>query len=157
MFETPWLWLIIGLVLIGLEAFISGVFLLWIGLGAMLIGCVLMLFPEMGTTMQLVLFAAAMMLAVGVGFVVQRQGSRPHGLQSLNRELKGMLGLQPVAINDFQGGRGRIRVGDTSYSAICDKALTKGQAVVIVAIKDGRLQVSPAQAQASDQVSRPLS
>ena len=61
-----------------------------------------------------------------------------------------MLGLQTVAINDFQGGRGRIRVGDTSYSAICDKALTKGQAVVIVAIKDGRLQVSPAQAQASD-------
>lgn len=154
MFEVPWLWLIVGLVLVGLEALISGVFLLWIGLGAMLIGIVLMLFPEMGTTLQLVLFAASMLLAVGAGFIVQRRDTRAPELQSLNRELKDLLGLRTVTISDFQTGRGRIRVGDTSYSAVCDTALTKGQAVVIVAIKDGRLQVSPVDA--PDSMPRPV-
>lgn len=154
MFEVPWLWLIAGLVLVGLEAFISGVFLLWIGLGAMLIGIVLMLFPEMGTTLQLVLFAASMLLAVGAGFVVQRRGRRTPELQSVNSELKDLLGLRTVTISDFHTGRGRVRVGDTSYSAVCDTALEKGQTVVIVAIKDGRLQVSPVET--PDSTSRPL-
>jgi membrane protein implicated in regulation of membrane protease activity len=56
----PWSWWIIGLVFLGLEILIPGVFLLWVGLAAMVVG--VLSFPLWGTAfwgwqVQLLVFA----------------------------------------------------------------------------------------------------
>ncbi len=71
----PWLWFIGGLLLIGGEIVLSGVYLLWLGLDAFVVGVLVAVFPDLNFTCQLVSFALAMLGTVSLGFVIQRRGT----------------------------------------------------------------------------------
>jgi len=142
LFVSPWYWIIAGTILMGLEILIPGVFVLWIGLGALVVGLFLALFPEASPAWQLVLFAVAMLASIGTGFVIQRRGrNRPDAANALNQERNTMRGHSYAAIDDFSGGHGRVRVGDGSYAAVSDDAIREGEMVTVTAIDDGRLVV----------------
>ena len=47
LFSHPWYWLIAGAILMGLELMVAGVFLIWIGLGAVVTGLSVLLFPAL--------------------------------------------------------------------------------------------------------------
>ncbi|HRP98082.1 MAG TPA: NfeD family protein [Rhodocyclaceae bacterium] len=140
---SPWSWLIAGLVIAGLEIAVPGVMLLWIGLGAMLVGVALLLLPELSLNGQLVLFAVAMLGAIGAGLWVQRRSGATAGGTEINRELQGLVGQRFAAVTDFTAGRGRIRVGDTTYAAESTQPIRAGALVVVEAVADGRLKVRP--------------
>ena len=57
-----WDWVGLGLVLLVLEIFITGVFLFWVGLAAMSVALVLLANPEMSWQGQFILFAFATLL-----------------------------------------------------------------------------------------------
>lgn len=142
LFVSPWYWIIAGTLLMGLEILVPGVFVLWIGLGALVVGIVLALFPEASLAWQLVLFAVAMLASIGTGFLIQRRGhSASDAANALNQERNAMCGNSYAAIDDFSGGRGRIRVGDGSYAAVSDDAVRAGEIVTVTAIEDGRMVV----------------
>ena len=82
LFVSPWYWLVGGLVVAGLEIVVAGVFLLWIGLGAMMVGILLLLLPGMPFALQLLLFAVTMLSSVALGFFVQRRGGASVGAGS---------------------------------------------------------------------------
>ncbi len=52
-----WHWLILSVLLVILEIFSPGVFLIWMGLAAGLVGLLLLAFPELGWHYQLLGFA----------------------------------------------------------------------------------------------------
>lgn len=142
LFVSPWYWIIAGTLLMGLEILVPGVFVLWIGLGALVVGIVLALFPEASLAWQLVLFAVAMLASIGTGFLIQRRGrNAPDAANALNQERNAMRGHSYAAIDDFSGGHGRIRVGDGSYAAVSDDAVRAGEIVTVTAIDGGRLVV----------------
>lgn len=142
LFVSPWFWVIAGTLLMGLEILVPGVFVLWIGLGALVVGIFLVLFPDATLAWQLVLFASAMLASIGTGFVIQRRGrNRPDAADALNQERNAMRGHSYPAIDDFSGGHGRVRVGDGSYAALSDDAIRAGDIVTVTAIADGRLVV----------------
>lgn len=146
-FANPWYWIVGGAVLAGLEILAPGVFLLWIGLGAVTVGLLLTAFPDLPLAWQLLIFAGSMVASIGTGFLIQRHGRSEQTTAPLNRELNGMIGRTLIAVDDFTVGRGRVRVGDTTYSAVSTEPISAGSEVRVMAIDEGRLRVLPHQGQ----------
>lgn len=141
MLISPWYWMIGGALLAVIEIFAPGVFLLWIGLGAILVGVALWTLPELSMSAQLAVFALAMLGSLSLGYVIQRRSGPKAGEPVLNQEMQDYIGRRFEALDDFVAGRGRVRVGDTSYSASCDGPVGKGEVVVVSAIDHGVLVV----------------
>lgn len=137
-FDATWAWIIAGAVIAGLELVVPGVFLLWIGLGAIATGLILTLSPDMPLAWQLIVFAACMIAAISIGVSTQKKGDEDPAAARLNREMDELVGLRTVATSAFVAGRGRIRVQDTTFAARGDDAIAAGDFVEIVAIEDGQ-------------------
>jgi membrane protein implicated in regulation of membrane protease activity len=104
-----WTWILVGLVLMGAELAISGVFLVWLGTAAMVTGLEVAVVP-MPWQAQIVLFAV---LSVGLVVVAQkRMTGRPN---SLNRGAQGLIGQEFHLDAAIANGLGRIRVNDTLW------------------------------------------
>ena len=144
LFVSPWPWVIVGAILIGLEIVAPGVFLLWIGLGAVIVGLSVLVAPELALAWQLLVFAVAMLGSIGIGFAIQRKSRISTTATTLNRELDALIGRQVEAIEAFSGGRGRIRVGDTSYKAESDAPVAAGSRLRITGhAANGNFRVAP--------------
>ena len=141
LFDSPWIWMIAGVVIAGLEILVPGVFLLWIGLGAFAVGLILTLAPELPLAWQMLIFAVAMLSSIGLGFAIQRR-SKAEGAPMLNQDLQAMIGRRYVALADFEAGRGRIRVADTSFAVVSDDPIKQGELVEVTAIDGARPRVS---------------
>lgn len=143
-FDWTWGWIILGVAIAGLEILAPGMFLLWIGLGAVAVGVVLMRYPELPLAWQTLVFAVSMISSIGLGFWIQRRSGHTKQARFLNRELKAMIGQTYIAIAPFSVGHGRIKVHDSSYAAVSEEAIAAGDAVVVVGIEDGRPKVAKA-------------
>lgn len=145
LFANPWYWIIGGTIIAGLELIVPGVFMLWIGLGALAVGLLLTAFPDLPMSWQFLIFAGAMISSIGSGFLLQRVGRNKQADAPLNQELAGFVGRVLIAADDFAVGRGRVRVGDTTYAALSTEAIAAGDEVQVIAIESGRLRVEPHQ------------
>lgn len=113
----PWSWWIVGLVFLGLEILIPGVFLLWIGLAAIVVGAVSLGFWNAefwGWQLQLMVFAV---LAIAFALVGRRiSGSNAESDQPmLNRRVEGLVGRTATLEEPISEGKGRIRLDDTTW------------------------------------------
>lgn len=111
-----WNWLILALVLYGLEAVVPGVNMVWFGTAALVVG---MLVFATGITWpwQLVVFAA---ISICTAFVVRkfaRSKTHTSDIPDLNVRGAQYIGREFVVAEAIRGGRGRIRVGDTLWQA----------------------------------------
>jgi membrane protein implicated in regulation of membrane protease activity len=140
-FDANWAWIIAGAVMVGLEIILPGVYLLWIGLGALLVGLLLTLLPDLTTAWQMTLFSIAMLASISLGFTLQRRSRVSASASHLNQELEAMRGQHYTALGAFEAGRGRVRVGDGSYAAEASDPVRDGDTVEVVDIRDGRLLV----------------
>lgn len=144
LFHSPWPWVIAGAILIGLEIVAPGVFLLWMGLGAIAVGLSVLVAPDLPLPWQLLIFAVAMLGSISIGFLIQRRSRVSASGTTLNHELDALVGRQVEAIAAFSDGRGRIRVGDSSYAARCASPVARGQALRITGrSEDGMLILEP--------------
>jgi inner membrane protein len=66
-FSWTWAWIIAGVIIAGLEILIPGVFLLWLGLGALATGIILVLVPGLPLAWQALVFAVSMVSSLGLG------------------------------------------------------------------------------------------
>mgnify|MGYP001029606892 CR=1 FL=1 len=121
---TVWHWLGLALILLGLEIALGTFDLLWISGAAFLTAAWAVLpLPEFldGWQVEAIVFAIAsvILLIIGrtiVGDVRNRTSDRP----DLNQRGKSMTGKTGVAVTDFAGGEGRIKLGDTTWLASSD-------------------------------------
>ena len=66
----PWSWWILGLVLLGAEILIPGIFLIWIGLAAIVVGAISFILWDSaiwGWQVQLLVFAALSLISALIG------------------------------------------------------------------------------------------
>ena len=115
---------------------------MWIGIGAVLTGVIISVFPDLPLAWQSLAFAATMLASVGLGLVLQRRSRADDAARHLNRELAAMVGQRYRALTDFEAGRGRIQLGDSSYAALGEAPIAAGEIVEVVAIEDGRPRVA---------------
>jgi membrane protein implicated in regulation of membrane protease activity len=111
-----WNWLILAVVLLILETVIPGVHFLWFGIAAAVVG-VLALATGIVWQSQVLAFV---LLSVAVLFWVKRF-ARPDvavsDLPDLNVRGQQYVGRAVVVEQAIENGRGRVRVGDTLWSA----------------------------------------
>jgi membrane protein implicated in regulation of membrane protease activity len=140
--DPEWLWLIGGVVLLIAELIAPGFFLVFIGGAAIATGFASLLLP-LSVPLQLAIFAVLAFLAARVGgrhAYAMRYDYSPDPF--LNDRAKRLLGRVVVATQPIDSNGGRVRVGDSEWSARGGPA-APGDRVRIVDIEGNCLKVEP--------------
>ncbi|WP_439498009.1 NfeD family protein [Bosea sp. (in: a-proteobacteria)] len=138
-----WGWVVIGLVLIGSELMAPGIFLIWLGLAALLTGLVVGLF-DLGWQAAALVFAALAIASVIAGrLLTRRRTDEPDLAQGLNDRGRQLIGKVYRLEATMTGGEGRIRVGDSSWR-ITGPELLAGTEVKVVRVEGATLVVEKA-------------
>jgi inner membrane protein len=109
-----WNWLIVGLVLMALELIAPGVFLLWLGLAALLVG-IISLFTDWIWQVQVIAFAAFSLAAVPLWRRLATQSSTNAQSMFLNRRSDALVGRIFTLDKPIMDGSGTVRVDDTIW------------------------------------------
>jgi hypothetical protein len=141
-FDPEWMWLIGGVVLLIAELIAPGFFLIFIGAAAIATGLAGLLLP-LSLPLQFAIFAVLAFLAARIG------GRRAYSMRYdysadplLNDRVKRLLGKVVVASQQIDANGGRVRVGDSEWSARGGPALP-GERVRIVDVDGNCLKVEP--------------
>ena len=115
----PWAWWVLGIVLLILEVLLPGVFLVWIGIAAIVTGALSLLLWEQAFwtwQVQWLVFAVLSLVAALIGRrIVSARGEtsdQPH----LNQRGQSLVGRTATLEQPISEGRGRIRLDDTMWS-----------------------------------------
>lgn len=133
-------WMLVGLIFVFLELFMPGVYLVWFGLSAFVMGGST-LFIEMPLTDQLVWFAFVSAIFAVIGWRVYgrviKETKVPVGYEHLNDSAATHVGRVYPLTEDVVDGRAKVKVGDTVWLAACDAPLKAGTAVVVTGVENG--------------------
>jgi len=110
-----WHWLIAASVLVLLEVFSPGIFFLWMGIAAALVGGLLWLWPEMSWQLQLLLFGLLSIASVVSARMILVRRPIETDEPTLNRRGEQYLGRVLVLDRAIENGVGRVRVDDTQW------------------------------------------
>ncbi len=115
-----WHWMVLGVALVIIEVFAPGVFFLWLGISAGIVGVVLWLMPGLVWEYQLLLFAILSVASV----VIVRRYLTTHPLESdePNLNLRGhqYVGRTFTLKEPVINGQGKIQVDDSTWKISCD-------------------------------------
>jgi membrane protein implicated in regulation of membrane protease activity len=140
--EPGWWWLIGGLLLLIAELAAPGVFLLFIGAAAMATGAFVLLF-DLALAPALILFAIYSALAVAIGRKVYGNPAVDIPDPLLNDRSGRLIGRSVTAVSAIDEGGGRVRVGDSEWSARGGPA-QPGDQVRVVGVEGNCLRVEGA-------------
>lgn len=113
----PWSWWVLGLILLAAEILMPGVFLIWIGIAAIIVGCLSLLFwndPFWIWQTQILVFAV---LAIGAAVLGRRLMARSAESDEplLNKRGESLVGRTATLSEPISEGRGRIKIDDTMW------------------------------------------
>ncbi|MGR5555136.1 NfeD family protein [Vibrio fortis] len=138
-----WHWLAFGLLLLGLELLGTAGYFLWIGLSAMIVGALLGALP-LSWQMQWLSFASFSLITTWLWWRRQLKSDRKSDkARVLNQRDKQLIGKTTRLEDDIQKGKCRIRLGDTTWSAITATDITAGTEVVVTAVDGIVLTIAP--------------
>lgn len=139
-----WTWLVVGLVLIALEAMLPGIFFIWLGVAALLTGIVDWAFGWSWQT-NLVVFAGLALLSCLAGWRLTRRKDQDFGAApSLNRRSQALVGREFLLDRAIIAGEGRIRVGDSVW-AVTGPELPAGAKIRVTRADGARISVELAE------------
>ncbi len=142
--QPLWLWMALGLLLLCLEMATGTLYLLWLGIAALLMALVAWAFPTLSVAMQA--FNFAWLSAFSLLAWRKREKRTPSARvgQSQGEEI-GRQGLVTVAIAPQQPGKVRFEpavMGSKEWTAYADTVLEAGQTVILVAVEGNSLRVA---------------
>jgi len=135
-----WSWIILGLVLIGIELAAPGIFFLWLGLAAIATG-LLDVALDLSWQAAFILFALLSVAAVILGrFVTRSRNEADTSASHLNQRGQALVGQVFTLETPIKDGEGRIRVGDSSWR-VTGADRFKGAKVRVVRVEGSTLVV----------------
>jgi len=136
-------WMILGIVLLGLELATGTTYILWVAAAAIIMAAIAAILP-IGWGMQFVLFFVLSVVLLILGHVYVRPRFKGGEPSDLNDRSRSMIGQRVKAVSDFEVGRGRVHVGDTQWAAALETGNAKaGDELRIISVKGATLQVEP--------------
>lgn len=114
-----WSWWVVGVILLVLEIVAPGVFLFWIGLAAIATGALSLAFWGAAFwpwQVQSVVFVALSFFAVLIGRSMLKRGGNDSDEPTLNRRGESLVGRVVTVTEAIENGRGRVKIGDTTWS-----------------------------------------
>lgn len=110
-----WHWLVLGLVLLILEVFAPSVFFIWLGIAAGIVGLLMLLIPDLGWQLQLLLFSVLSVVTVVAGRGWLNRHPIKTDQPTLNRRGEQYIGRVFTLAEPIVNGDGKIRVDDTTW------------------------------------------
>ena len=139
--DSGWMWMIGGILLLIAEIIVPGVFLVWLGIAAVVTGAFAQLFG-IGLAGQLGLFAIYSVLAVLAGRRFYAVKGTEHSGPGLNNPTERLIGRRVVAVQPVDEDSGRVRLGDSEWGARGGPA-KPGDKVRIIGVEGNCLIVEP--------------
>lgn len=137
-----WHWMVLGLLLGLAELAIPTFFIIWFGLGALLVGVVMLAMPTIGINAQILLWTIASAALTALWFKVFRNGDKTRSGQAA--EALGEIGVLVRAVEPFQKGEVRFQkpvMGSETWTCISDDAIAAGERVRVVSVDGQMLRV----------------
>ncbi len=133
-------WFTFGLILVLLELFLPGTYLIWFGLAAFVMG-ILVNFVLLSGVEILVCFAFVSALFAGIGWYVYtkiiNKSKVPEKYKYLNDMAGAHIGKVYNLSEDAVDGRAKAKIGDTFWLVEVDGNLKKGDKVKIIGVEKG--------------------
>lgn len=140
----PWNWMVLGVILLTLEIFAPGVFLLWIGIAALIIGAISLALWEASFWtwhLQTLLFLALSLVSAYLGKRIMSSRKEQSDQPLLNRRGDQLIGRVATLSEPIENGRGRVKLGDTMWR-VAGPDLPVGAKVRVIAASDADLELT---------------
>src|SRR5580658_9441581 len=137
-----WDWFIVGGLLLILEILAPGVFMLWLGLAALLVGLI-SLAIDWSWQAQFVAFAGFAIAAIPLWRRLARKVEAPTDQPFLNRRADAFVGRIFTLEKPIIDGTGTMAIGDTVWR-ITGTDIPAGSRVKVTAVDGTALHVEPA-------------
>ena len=139
----PWNWMVLGFLLLAAEILVPGVFLLWIGIAAILVGAVSLQFWGYffwGWQVQVLVFLILAVASAYFGKKIMVATESESDEPLLNQRGEQLVGRTATLHEPISEGYGRVRIGDTTWR-VAGPDMPAGTRVRIVSAKAGDLVV----------------
>lgn len=113
-----WSWIILGLVLLVLEVLAPGIFFLWLGAAALVVGAVGLIVADAGFWLwqwQVVAFLVLSIILTYVGRSLVARTSTVSDEPLLNNRVAQLIGRTATLEQPIANGVGKVRLGDTLW------------------------------------------
>src|SRR5690554_745289 len=137
----PWHWLSLGMLVLILEVFGSGGFLLGIGIAALLNALLLFLFPALAWYVQFIIFAFMSVVITVVYWKRFRKFNNKTEQPLLNSRMARLIGRSASLLTPIENGVGKVQIEDALWTVTCDEDLAQGVIVNIVGVDGAALVV----------------
>jgi membrane protein implicated in regulation of membrane protease activity len=135
---AAWNWFVLGAVLLVLEVVAPGIFMLWLGLAAFLVGLISFV-VDWSWQLQLVAFAAFSLAALPLWRRLSYMKT-PSDQPFLNRRAEAFVGRVFTLEKPIVGGSGTVAIGDTVWR-ISGPDCPAGSRIKVASVDGATLQV----------------
>jgi inner membrane protein len=142
---TLWWWCGLGLVLLSMEMLLGTLYLLWLGIAALVMAMLCALFSEMPLALQAINYAVLAAIALAVMRKLEKRKPVLRVGQAQGEEI-GREGIVVVAISPLQPGKIRFSqgvLGSREWVAYANIDIAEQQAAKVVAVEGNSLRVAP--------------
>ena len=129
-----WYWWVAAALFLVLEILLPGIFFLWLGIAAGVVGIIALVIPVMTWPFQLTLFAVLSFAAVLLArHYVNKRPEDDSDQPTLNRRGEQFIGRIFTLSDSIEDGRGRAKIGDGVWS-VEGEDLPAGTKVKVVGV-----------------------
>lgn len=141
-----WYWIIGGIALMLAELIVPSFFIVWFGLGALIVGLLALAF-DLSLPAQLATWTLASLAMVWLWFKVFKQSFQKTRAGTADGDVIGEIGLLVGAVAPFERGKVRFQrpvLGADEWVCVADSSIAAGERVRVVSIEGSFLKVAKA-------------
>lgn len=142
-----WHWAVLGIGLIIAELAVPAFFIVWFGLGALLVSLIVLVAPSLGLTAQLLTWTFASVAMVLLWFRIFKPGMHKTRVGMSDSNIVGEVGMLTRDVEPYQKGQVRFQkplVGSEVWECIADETIKSGERVKVLGIEGSFLKVGKA-------------
>jgi len=141
-FETEfWHWYSFAVLLLVFEVFAPGAVFIFFACGALLVGTLLLLYPDMTVAIQAIIFAISSVAGMALWWYYRKDKADVEtDSPLLNKRNEALIGREFTLITAITEGVGRIKTGDSQWRVVGEDA-EKGAKVRVVSVDGATLKV----------------
>lgn len=138
-----WHWIVLGLCLSIAELAIPAFFIVWFGIGAIVVGLLLLTAPDISIATQVLVWAIVSSILVGIWF----RYLKPKTITAVGTSAANMAGEIGILVSDLcPNTRGQVRfqkpvLGSDLWECYADASIKAGERVRIVAVEGSFIKV----------------
>jgi inner membrane protein len=139
----PWNWMVLGLLLLTLEVFVPGMFMVWFGIAALVTGALSLALWTWGAwvwPVQIVVYLALSVATLFIGRRIMKNGTDVSDEPLLNQRTAQLVGRLATLDEAIVNGYGRVKIGDTLWR-VHGRDLPAGTRIKVDAVERDTLSV----------------